>query len=47
MSRQELLLRAGWLPALRAGWWRDPAGGDDMPEWRAWRIAERDLRGAG
>ena len=47
MSRHETLLRAGWLPSIRDGWWRDPAGGSEMPEWRAWRIAARDLRVVG
>jgi len=40
-----LLLAAGWTP-LRAHrgvwWWRDPAGGEDYPEWRAVEIATRD-----
>ena len=37
-----LLLAAGWTPAPRLGWWRDPASGREYREWRALEIARRD-----
>lgn len=42
MSPDAMLLAAGWTPAPRLGWWRDPASGRDYPEWRAVQVARRE-----